>query len=232
MAYPRIAAEMRIEGRTQIGCTVDRQGRLRDCIIQGESPKALGFGRATLQLVRFFEMRPMMVAGRPVSGGGVRVPLRFALPDTLPVRVRPPTSPQALEMARSYASARGAVAIIEADRESVAVALETLPIDVSPKAIASEAAMALRDAVKTTEPELRDALARIYAARYTASQLQSLVRRAKSRGRAALIYDVEMTSLIETYTTSVAMRAGGRFCAARDCGTVRSPPIPIIVEAP
>lgn len=79
--YPSRAARRDIEGRAVIGCHVTADGRLTRCSVDAESPSGEGFGEAALKMSRHFKMRPMTRDGVPVSGGVIRIPIRFALPD-------------------------------------------------------------------------------------------------------------------------------------------------------
>lgn len=78
--YPPEAAKSGIGGAATIGCAVSAEGRLVDCQVLGETPAHAGFGEAALKLSERFQMKPMSRDGQPVSGGRVRIPIRFALP--------------------------------------------------------------------------------------------------------------------------------------------------------
>lgn len=79
--YPERAARRGIEGRAVIGCRVSASGRLEQCTVRAETPSDEDFGAAALKMSRHFKMRPMTRDGVPVSGGTIRIPIRFALPD-------------------------------------------------------------------------------------------------------------------------------------------------------
>jgi len=79
--YPERAARRGVEGRAVIGCQVTASGRLADCRVTTEAPADEEFGDAALKMSRHFKMRPMTRDGVPVSGGTIRIPIRFALPD-------------------------------------------------------------------------------------------------------------------------------------------------------
>lgn len=78
--YPARAQRMNVEGRATIACTVDAKGALQACQVVSESPADQDFGQAALRMSRLFKMRPMTLDGAAVSGGAVRVPIRFVLP--------------------------------------------------------------------------------------------------------------------------------------------------------
>jgi len=75
--YPRLALGRGVAGAAIIACTVEREGTLADCSIVDEGPSGQGFGDAALQLMPRFQMRPMTKDGLPVTGGKVRIPIRF-----------------------------------------------------------------------------------------------------------------------------------------------------------
>src|SRR5450432_400814 len=81
--YPKAAVDQRIEGRATMQCKVDAEGALIDCALLTEDPAGEGFGPAALAMSSLFRMRPMTRDGQPVSGGIVRIPIRFVLPETV-----------------------------------------------------------------------------------------------------------------------------------------------------
>jgi len=78
--YPTEAVKAGIGGAATISCAVSVQGRLTDCKVLDETPAQAGFGEAALKLSERFQMKPLSRDGHPVSGGTVRIPIRFALP--------------------------------------------------------------------------------------------------------------------------------------------------------
>ena len=84
--YPPEAVRQGVDGRTMIACDVAASGRLQACTVLMEDPAQYGFGSAALQLAQHFQMRPMSKNGQAVSGGKVRIPIRFSVP-------KPPTAP-------------------------------------------------------------------------------------------------------------------------------------------
>nr|QQZ50455.1 energy transducer TonB [Phenylobacterium glaciei] len=78
--YPGLARTLAIEGRATLSCTVDLKGRLQTCVSVAASPAGLGFDKAALAMSKLFAMQPKRVDGKPVAGGTVRIPIRFALP--------------------------------------------------------------------------------------------------------------------------------------------------------
>jgi TonB family protein len=78
--YPSEALKAGLGGSATIGCAVAADGRLADCKLVTEAPEQAGFGEAAMKLSERFQMKPMSRDGHPVSGGYVRIPIRFLLP--------------------------------------------------------------------------------------------------------------------------------------------------------
>lgn len=229
-AFPPIAHHLEIPGRALIACEVDARGLLRDCEVTGEAPKGPGFGVAALMLAPIFRMEPLRVAGQPVAGGRVQIPIRFTLPKPESVIVGRPTSPEALTLARRYVEVGARAEVMEEDRDVIAREIEALPVSLVARETSRAAGAAIREAIRALRPDLREALARLYAARHSAAVLTGLLRRADARRARVDDWDVTMEALSDAYNASLAMRAGDIFCADRPCGETRPPPIPLTVE--
>lgn len=80
-AYPERAKQERVEGGATILCRVLDTGRLSDCSVVSEAPIGYGFGEAALKIAPDLRMKPVTIDGQPVSGGQVRVPLKFKMPE-------------------------------------------------------------------------------------------------------------------------------------------------------
>ena len=78
--YPERALRMNVEGRATLSCTVTTNGSLEGCTLVSETPDNQEFGGAALRMTRLFKLRPMTRDGVPVSGGTVKIPIRFQLP--------------------------------------------------------------------------------------------------------------------------------------------------------
>ena len=65
--YPRGALMRGIEGRVELVCMVEFDGRL-SCAVENETPRDQGFGEAALALARAHVMRPLTRDGAPVRG--------------------------------------------------------------------------------------------------------------------------------------------------------------------
>jgi TonB family protein len=79
--YPPLMTVLRIPGYAAVRCTVTATGRTQGCAVVFESPRGLGFGPAAVEMAAGFRFIPKKIDGRPVDGGTVTIPIRFALDD-------------------------------------------------------------------------------------------------------------------------------------------------------
>jgi protein TonB len=88
--YPERAQRMEIDGKAVMSCDVTEEGRLTACELVSETPEGYGFGAATLEVSRYFKLKPKLDAdGKPVPGGRINFPLTWSLPkDEPPTKAR------------------------------------------------------------------------------------------------------------------------------------------------
>lgn len=77
--YPAAAKRTGKSGQATIDCTVTAVGAVEGCVVVSETDG--GFGAAALKLAPMFRMKPVTREGTPVTGGRVRIPIRFAPQD-------------------------------------------------------------------------------------------------------------------------------------------------------
>ncbi len=87
--YPAEALAKGLTGDVVMSCRVGADGRLSGCAIvraevsgdNGAAPAPdPGFGAASLELAKLFQMEPTNAQGFPTNGVEIRIPIRFALP--------------------------------------------------------------------------------------------------------------------------------------------------------
>lgn len=78
--YPSRAMDREQEGRVVLDCLVGADGRIA-CSVSSEDPSGWGFGEAALRISRSFQMAAQTSSGQPTSGGRIRVPITFRLPE-------------------------------------------------------------------------------------------------------------------------------------------------------
>jgi len=68
------------EGSVELECTVERDGRVSNCIVRSETPRGFGFGEAALNAARRARLSPRTVDG-VATGGKIRFRTTFRIPD-------------------------------------------------------------------------------------------------------------------------------------------------------
>jgi TonB family protein len=86
-AYPFMAQQKGLGGRAVLVCTVTQQGTLSECSAVDGDPMGQGFADGVLRLQKLFQMKAKDGDGLEVAGRAVRIPIRFALPQGIDVRV-------------------------------------------------------------------------------------------------------------------------------------------------
>jgi periplasmic protein TonB len=77
-AYPMRAAQWDRQGEAQLICRVRLDGSVSDCGVLSESYGGrYGFGAGALSVTPHFRMTPKTVAGMPVDGAAVIIPVEF-----------------------------------------------------------------------------------------------------------------------------------------------------------
>lgn len=223
--YPLIAAQIQIEGLTNLSCAVNDLGRLESCVVTRETPEGLGFGSASLAMSHIFRMRPQTRNGQPVSRGTVRIPIRFRLPETPSTSLPPSPNPNPSRVSLAYArriaiatdaqeraleGAQGVIHDIEYTRQT-GVFSETR----------DAAADALSAAVEKHRDALREALAMAVARSFTETDLKTLADFFESRGAPIVLVDrrqqTDMQLVASAWLRTVLSEAGKAFCATRPC---------------
>ncbi|HEY2709381.1 MAG TPA: TonB family protein [Caulobacteraceae bacterium] len=77
--YPTKALKRRLSGDVLLACTVDTEGYLFDCEVSQETPPAVGFGNAALEITAYMRMSPATNSGVPVTAP-ILVPVHFGIP--------------------------------------------------------------------------------------------------------------------------------------------------------
>jgi TonB family protein len=145
--YPTLAQYLRLSGRAEITCSVTKAGALSGCTVIGQIPVGLGFGEAAMKLSPLFRMRPRMLNGEPVSGGVVRIPIRFSMTPDAPAgagdavaQTGPAPTPAAMALAGRIVSA----AVVESQlRATIKVQMERFREQVSGAGLTQEEQLAL-----------------------------------------------------------------------------------------
>lgn len=82
--YPARAEEEQVEGTATLQCHVNERGLLSQCAVVKEDPPGYGFGEAALAMTGGIRMEPPRDAQGRIKAASLTLPIRFALPKTLP----------------------------------------------------------------------------------------------------------------------------------------------------
>ena len=230
-AYPPLAMQMGIEGRSTLSCTVSTEGRLRNCAAMATTPPSLGFDSAALKLSESFRMTPKMENGRPRPGGTVNIPIRFVLPEdaigdggAAPV-IGAPTSPAAAKLAARLAPLL--------TRDLIARQDTATEIRLEAAGGVDQQSMAARQAVsegtRAAAPAWGAALANVYASTMTETELQAILDfQSSSTGRDSAIRQMRVSMaqqpFHEQFIEATSALARDKFCAQAACGSDRWQP--------
>nr|QQZ49634.1 hypothetical protein JKL49_22495 [Phenylobacterium glaciei] len=84
-AIPATAATAGVRtARVVMSCTIAQGGGLEGCKVSSEDPVGLGFGAATLGLVKDIRVSIWTAEGLPTIGGSINVPIRYDIPQASP----------------------------------------------------------------------------------------------------------------------------------------------------
>ena len=222
-AYPPIATQLDIEGRATISCTVDEFGKLQNCAATDEAPSGMGFGIAAVSMAGAFAMRPLTRDGQPVSGGTVRIPIRFVLPAMPPAFAPPPpTSAHALEVAWKFVQLVTASDAAAEGYEKAARELDFLDRPGMPADTRTALAAALRASYPARLKESADRQAALYAGIFTDAQLEQILAFFSTPAGVAVSAENDEIRAVQTMIERDGKRIGMKaaqeaFCATHDC---------------
>ena len=231
-AYPLLALQLGIEGRSTLSCTVSTEGRLRNCVSIATTPSGLGFDGAALKLAESFRMTPKMENGRP-RPGSVNIPIRFVLPEDAQLgasaapHIGAPTSPGAAALAAQLAPFMSRD-IVARQNDAAEIALEKTPESVDQQT-KSKARRAISDGTRAAAPAWGRALADAYATTMTETELKATLEFLSSptggdlEARQMRVL-IAQRPIQEQFVRTIGALTRDKFCAQAACGFDRWQP--------
>jgi TonB family protein len=246
--YPKLASMLGVGGRAITHCGVSIQGLLVNCTIVDETPAGMGFGPAALSMMTRFHMRPQLRDGKPVDGGTINIPIRFAPPDSeddasasqpgalnvadvnaaLAAPVTPPT-PQALALAQQLADAQHLPEQLQMATLKAQGAVRDLAAD-TPDSPARQAAIdALVQAEKNEGQAMAQWYVNHYAQKFSEKELTDMVTFFKSSAGQDWMAEntqmaLEAAQTMQDQTDRVEADARRLFCQKITCYKPASAP--------
>jgi TonB family protein len=228
-AYPVFAAWIELSGEAAVVCQVTVEGSLENCHVTSESPAGMGFGAAALALAKDFEMKPMMVDGKPIEGSEVQIPIHFEYPPdevtpdatTLTPPGDPATKAAALRLAQLVDTAGGFDQSQLRLEDALRIKAQTLSPD------RQAAAMdAVHTAIAQARGAYEDALADVLASGMTPSALQQTAAFfASPAGQEWLTRQATLQPKLRVvgsdYNEQIERFAHEAFCAKTDCSIAK-----------
>ena len=224
--YPEIAQILNIEGRAMVACNVDAQGLLENCRSEAAAPAGLGFDYAALKVAEKFRMRPRMVDGAPVEGGGIRIPIRFTLPKGQATAVAATTkstaSRPAVEAAKDAVVASKLVDGFSEQQEKSFLRAQRASQAGADPVVLAEAFAALREARAEAAPLLTEATARNVAARLSLGEINQWLAYLKSPAASKFndlspALSAALESIRLAHVRWGTTKARSIFCGRHDC---------------
>lgn len=77
MHYPARAERAQVAGHVDLKCVVNEKGKVEACVVAEETPTGFGFGKAAIDFVSTYKMRPKTRDGVPTGGAHVNFPINF-----------------------------------------------------------------------------------------------------------------------------------------------------------
>ena len=228
-AYPPLALMLKVPGRALLSCSITAEGKTRSCAVVSETPRGMGFGPAALSLVPTFEVKPLTVAGLPVDGGVIAIPLRFTLPeDDPPPTAKPKPSAEGIALARKILAVAGAEQQTTDGFNRAISALQARQDPWVDPDIKAKAVQAYRETVKEMTAEMLDASAGTYARSFTTAQLADLLAfYASPTGQVFIKQQSQLAAesweASQNFEDAFSHRLHAKFCRTTACGPI--PPV-------